>query len=129
LSGFGGDAEGGAIRAAIYERHAFTVRFPSGMSKTVQLGPDANCYNGSVLLGPKQSIRHLIGVSTALHANGSTGMTYLVHLDGETINRRRLSRGQAYTALAAAYSRQDPGGGRGGKAGRTKFRHSPRLAV
>jgi hypothetical protein len=84
LSVFGGDAEFGAIRAAIYERHAFTVTFPNGMSKTVQLGADASCYNGSVLLGPKRSIRHLVGVSAALQANGSAGMTYLVHLDGET---------------------------------------------
>jgi hypothetical protein len=84
VSVFGGDAEVGAIRAAIYERHAFTVTFPNGTSKTVQLGPDASCYNGSVSLEPKRSIRHLVGVSGALHANGSAGMTYLVHLDGET---------------------------------------------
>jgi hypothetical protein len=83
LSVFGGDAEVGAIRAAIYERHAFTVTFPNGTSKRVQLGPDASCYTGSVLLGPKRCIRHLVGVSAALQANGS-GMTYLVHLDGET---------------------------------------------
>ena len=84
LSVFGGDSEVGAIRAAIYERHALTMTFPNGTSKTVQLGPDASCYNGSVLLGPKRSIRHLVGVSAALQANGSAGMTYLVHLDGET---------------------------------------------
>jgi hypothetical protein len=84
LSVFGGDAEVGAIRAAIYERHAFTVTFPKGTSKTVQLGPDASCYNASILLAPKRSIRHLVGVSAALQANGSAGMTYLVHLDGET---------------------------------------------
>jgi hypothetical protein len=84
LSIFGGDAEVGAIGAAIYERHAFTVTFPKGTSKTVQLGPDASCYNGSLSLGAKRSIRHLVGVSAALLANGSAGMTYLVHLDGET---------------------------------------------
>lgn len=84
LSVFGGDSEVGALRAAIYERHAFTVTFPNGMSQTVQLGPDAGCYTGSVLLGPKRSIRHLVGVSAALQANGSAGMTYLVHLDGQT---------------------------------------------
>jgi hypothetical protein len=84
LSVFGGDAEVGAIRAAIYERHAFTVTFPNGTRKTVQLGPDASCYNGSILLGPKRSIRHMVSVSAALQANGSAGMTYLVHLDGET---------------------------------------------
>jgi hypothetical protein len=65
------------------ERHAFTVTFPNGTSKRVQLGPDASCYTGSVLLGPKRCIRHLVGVSAALQANGS-GMAYLVHLDGET---------------------------------------------
>jgi hypothetical protein len=84
VSVFGGDAEVGAIRAALYERHAFTVTFPNGTSKTVQLGPDANCYTGSVLLGTKRSIRHLVGVSAALQANGSAGMIYLFHLDSDT---------------------------------------------
>ena len=84
LSIFGGDAEVGAVRAAIYESHAFTVTFLNGTSKTVQLGADASCYNGSVLLGTKRSIRHLVGVSAALQGNGSAGATYLVHLDGET---------------------------------------------
>jgi hypothetical protein len=84
VSVFGGDAEVGAIRAAIYERHAFTVTFPNGTSKTVQLGPDASCYTGSLLLAPRRCIRHLVGVSAALQANGSASMTHLVHLDGET---------------------------------------------
>jgi hypothetical protein len=73
LSVFGGDSEVGAIRAAIYERHSFTVTFPSGTSKTVQLGPDASCYNGSVSLGAKRSIRHLVGVSAALQAKWQRG--------------------------------------------------------
>jgi hypothetical protein len=60
------------------------MTFPNGTSKTVQLGPDASCYNASILLAPKRSIRHLVGVSAGLQANGSAGMTYLVHLDGET---------------------------------------------
>jgi hypothetical protein len=84
LSVFGGDAEVGAIRAAIYEQHAFHVTFPNGTNKTVKLGPDANCYNGSLSIGPKRAVRHLVAVSAALQANGSAGVTYLVHLDAET---------------------------------------------
>jgi hypothetical protein len=84
LSVFGGDAEVGAIRAAIYEEHAFHVTFPNGTNKTVKLGPDATCYNGSLSIGPKRAIRHLIAVSAALQANGSAGATYLMHLDVET---------------------------------------------
>jgi hypothetical protein len=84
LSVIGGDAEVGAIRAAIYEEHAFRVTFPNGTNKTVKLGPDANCYNGSLSIGPKRTIRHLIAVSAAFQANGSAGVTYLMHLDVET---------------------------------------------
>jgi hypothetical protein len=39
---------------------------PEQNGKTVQFGADASCYSGSVLLGAKRSIRHLIGVSSAL---------------------------------------------------------------
>jgi hypothetical protein len=81
---FGGDAEVGAIRAAIYEEHAFHLTFPDGTSKTVKLGPDANCYNQSLSIGPKRAVQHLIAVSADLRANGSAGVTYLLHLDGET---------------------------------------------
>jgi hypothetical protein len=38
LSLFGGDAEVGAIRAAIYEKHTFTLTFPNGATKHVGLG-------------------------------------------------------------------------------------------
>lgn len=83
LSVFGGDAEVGAIRAAIYEEHAFHVTFPNGTNKTVKLGPDANCFNGSLSIGAKRTIRHLVAVSAALQANGSAGVIYLMHLDVE----------------------------------------------
>jgi hypothetical protein len=84
VSVFGGDAEVGAIRAAIYEGHAFHLTFPNGTNKTVKLGADANCYNGSLSIGPKRAVRHLVAVSAALQANGSAGVTYLMHLDVET---------------------------------------------
>jgi hypothetical protein len=35
LSVFGGDAEVGAIRAAIYERHTFTLNFQNGAKKPI----------------------------------------------------------------------------------------------
>ena len=85
LSLFGGDAEVGAIRAAIYEKHVFTLTFPDGRSQKIGFGPDAECYYGSLSLpGAKRSLRHLIAVSAALHANGTAGQTFLMHLDAET---------------------------------------------
>jgi Siphovirus Gp157 len=77
ISLFGGDAEVGAITAAIYEKHTFTVTFLDGSQKVVGFGRDATCYRGSINLpGRKQALRHLIAVSTSLHANGSAGRTF-----------------------------------------------------
>ena len=85
ISLFGGDAEVGAITAAIYEKHTFTVTFPDGKEKVVGFGPDAICYHGSInLQGRKQALRHLIAVSTSLHANGSAGRTFILHLAPDT---------------------------------------------
>jgi hypothetical protein len=85
ISMFGGDAEVGAITAAIYEKHTFTVTFLDGRQKVVGFGPDAVCYRGSInLQGRKQALRHLIAVSTSLHANGSAGRTFILHLAQDT---------------------------------------------
>jgi hypothetical protein len=85
ISVFGGDAEVGAITAAIHEKHNFTVTFPDGTEKVVGLGPDAICYRGSLKLqGRKQSLRHLVAVSTFLHSNGSAGRTFILHLGSHT---------------------------------------------
>jgi hypothetical protein len=85
VSLFGGDAEVGAVRAAIYEKHVFALTFPDGRSQKIGFGPDAECYYGSLSLpGAKRSLRHLVAVSAALHANGSAGQTFLMHLDAET---------------------------------------------
>jgi hypothetical protein len=85
ISAFGGDAEIGAITAAIHEKHVFTVVFPDGTEKIVGLGQDAVCYRGSISLrGRKQTLRHLIAVSTSLHANGSAGRTFILHLAPDT---------------------------------------------
>src|SRR6202012_4827585 len=50
VSVFGGDAEVGAITAAIHERHKFTIVFPDGTERIVELGQDAVCYRGSINL-------------------------------------------------------------------------------
>jgi len=85
ISLFGGDAEVGAITAAVYEKHTFTVTFLDGSQKVVGFGPDAICYRGSInLQGRKQALRHLIAVSTSLHANGSAGRTFILHLGPDT---------------------------------------------
>jgi hypothetical protein len=85
LSLFGGDAEVGAVRAAIYEKHVFTLTFPDGRNQKIGFGPDAECYYGSLFLpGAKRTLRHLVAVSAALHANGTAGQTFLMHLDAET---------------------------------------------
>ena len=85
ISVFGGDAEVGAITAAIYEKHTFTVAFPDGDRKVVGFGPDAVCYRGSIhLQGRKQAVRQLIAVSASLHANGTAGRTFILHLAPDT---------------------------------------------
>jgi hypothetical protein len=80
LSVFGGDAELGAISAAIAERHTFSLTFPDGRIQYIGLGENASCYRGSLSVpGRKQPIRHLVAVSEALHANGTAGKTYILN--------------------------------------------------
>ena len=85
ISLFGGDSDVGAITAAIHEKHTFTVMFPDSKEKVVGFGPDAICYRGSIKLqGRKHALRHLIAVSSSLHANGSPGRTFILHLGPDT---------------------------------------------
>ncbi len=82
LSLYGGDAEVGAIAAAIHEKHPFTLTFPGGKSRAINMGEDASCYRGALTVsGRKHSVRHLVAVSQALHANGATGKTYLLNYE------------------------------------------------
>lgn len=82
LSVFGGDADVGAIAAAVSENHQMFLRFPDGRSQTIHLGKDAVCYRaGLPLSGRKHTLRHLVCVSQALHANGAAGMTYMLNYD------------------------------------------------
>ena len=80
LSVFGGDAEVGAISAAVAERHTFSLKFPDGRTQYIGLGQNVSCYRGSLSVpGKKQPLRHLIAVSEALHANGTAGKTYILN--------------------------------------------------
>jgi hypothetical protein len=79
LSVFGNDSDVGAITAAIHEKATFSITFPNGTEKEVEFGEHASCYKGTVNLpGRKQPVRHLVAVSQHLHANGSTGQTFLL---------------------------------------------------
>ncbi|MGB8479496.1 MAG: hypothetical protein WCE63_11725 [Acidobacteriaceae bacterium] len=82
LSVFGGDADVGAVAAAIHEKHPFTLTFPDGKVKIISMGADASCYRGALTIpGRKQPLRHLVAVSEALHANGSAGRMFLLNYD------------------------------------------------
>jgi len=77
---FGNDSDIGAITAAVHEKAHFTLTFPDGAIKEITLGEHASCYRGSVSLpGRKHPVRHLVGISEQLHANGSAGRTILSH--------------------------------------------------
>ena len=91
LSVFGNDSDVGAITAAIHEKATFSITFPNGNEKEVEFGEHASCYKGAVSLpGRKQPVRHLVVVSRHLHANGSTGQTFLL----------RYQREEAWATLA-----------------------------
>ncbi len=82
LSLYGGDAEVGAIAAAIHEKHPFMLTFPDGKSRAINMGDDASCYRGALtVFGRKHCVRHLVAVSQALHANGAAGKTYLLNYE------------------------------------------------
>ena len=84
LSVFGNDSDVGAITAAIHEKATFSITFPNGTEKEIEFGEHASCYKGAVsLLGRKQPVRHLVAVSQHLHANGSTGQTFLLRYQRE----------------------------------------------
>ena len=92
LSVYGGDAEVGAIAAAVHEKHPFSLTFPDGKAHRVTMGEDASCYrSGLTVPGRKHDLRHLICVSLALHANGAAGKTFLLN----------YSRSQAWPTLVS----------------------------
>lgn len=67
LSMIGGDSEIGALSAAVAEGGLFRIQFPDGSAISTSLGPDAQCFRGSVMVpGKKRPVRHLVAVSAEL---------------------------------------------------------------
>jgi len=67
VSMIGADAEIGALSAAVTEAALFRMHLPGGANIAASLGPEAQCFRGSVALsGRKRPVRHLIAVSAEL---------------------------------------------------------------
>jgi hypothetical protein len=67
ISMIGGDSEIGALCAAVAEGASFQIQLPDRTSTCASLGPDAQCFRGSVMVpGRKRPVRHLVAVSAEL---------------------------------------------------------------
>ena len=67
VSMIGGDAEIGALWAAVTEGALFQIQLPGHASVTASLGLEAQCFRGSVMVsGRKRPTRHLVVVSAEL---------------------------------------------------------------
>ena len=67
VSMVGGDAEIGALWAAVTESAVFHIQLPGGTPIAASLGLEAQCFRGSVAVsGRKRPARHLVGVSAEL---------------------------------------------------------------
>ncbi|MBI3664320.1 MAG: hypothetical protein HY234_14890 [Acidobacteria bacterium] len=63
----GGDAEVAALWAAVTEGAFFQARFPGRPPITISLGPEAQCFRGSVTIqGRNRPVRHLVALSAEL---------------------------------------------------------------
>jgi len=79
ISMIGGDSEIGALWAAVAEAAVFQIYPPAHTGVTASLGPEAQCFRGSVaLLGRKRPVRHLVAVSAEL-AKTKPGRTMRAH--------------------------------------------------
>jgi len=67
ISLIGGDSEIGALWAAITEGAVFQIQLPGRAAIVTSLGPEAQCFRGSVVIpGRKRPARHLVAVSAEL---------------------------------------------------------------
>jgi len=67
ISMIGGDSEIGALWAAVTEGDVFQIHIPGRASVAASLGPEAQCFRGSVMVpGRKRPVRHLVAVSAEL---------------------------------------------------------------
>lgn len=67
ISMVGGDSEIGALWAAVIEGALFQIQLPGRANVVASLGPEAQCFRGSVMVaGRNRPVRHLIAVSAEL---------------------------------------------------------------
>jgi hypothetical protein len=67
ISIIGGDSEIGALWAAVAEGALFQIRLPGCTAIAASLGPEAQCFRGSVTVsGKKHPVRHLVALSVEL---------------------------------------------------------------
>jgi hypothetical protein len=67
ISMIGGDSEIGALMAAVAEAAVFQIQLPGRAGIAASLGPDAQCFRGSLMIpGRKRPVRHLVAVSAEL---------------------------------------------------------------
>ena len=66
ISVLGGDAEIGAIWAAVVEQNLFSVEAPGIDPLIMGLGEGAQCFRGSLSLAGRRPIRHLVAISVEL---------------------------------------------------------------
>lgn len=67
ISMIGGDSEIGALCAAVAEGAFFQIQFPAHTNISISLGPEAQCFRGSVMVpGRTRPVRHLVAVSAEL---------------------------------------------------------------
>jgi len=67
ISMIGGDSEIGALWAAVIEGASFQIQLPGRASIAASLGPEAQCFRGSVVVPwRKRPARHLVAVSAEI---------------------------------------------------------------
>jgi len=66
ISVLGGDADAGAIWAAVVEQDHFTVEAPGTEPLTATLGEGAQCFRGTINIAGRKPVRHLVAISAEL---------------------------------------------------------------
>lgn len=67
ISLIGGDSEVGALWAGISEGTPFQLQLPGVAPRAASLGPEAQCFRGSVVVSnQRRPTRHLVGISSEL---------------------------------------------------------------
>ena len=98
ISMIGGDAEIGALSAAVAEGAALELHLPGLPVIAASLGPEAQCFRGSVMVSSrKRPVRHLVAVSAELAntkpgADREGGRTILCDNDARFVLYRVASR-------------------------------------